>query len=192
MRKVLLILSFALTSAFCFAQTENESLNKWIKGTNQTTTAKDTVISGRSFSFIEESVEEDETPASIQIGYSLSKSSLFNISGSIKKNWGIFYCVNGFHENLSDELPYEHVYSFVVGPTFRIIKKYPFYISAGIGYGERSNISKEMETSKIKGFNYQMGIEYDFYKDWYLVGITAYYDEYAKVGVGVSFGLVVR
>jgi hypothetical protein len=189
--KILLISFLAVLPVFCFCQTENEHLNKWIKGESdvKSATKKDTLTVDYILS---PDKETDHTPASIQIGYSFSVLSPFNISGSIKRNFGIFYSINGFHGNVHEDYPYKNIYSIVIGPTFRVIKKYPFYISTGIGYGEKTELEKDKLPSFDKGFNYQIGVDYDFYSDWYLVGIEVYYNKYARLGVGISFGLVLN
>jgi hypothetical protein len=91
-----------------------------------------------------------------------------------------------------EDYPYKNIYSIVVGPTFRVIKKYPFYISTGIGYGEKTELEKDKLPSFDNGFSYQIGVDYDFYSDWYLVGIEVYYNKYAGIGAGISFGLVLN
>lgn len=160
-------------------------------------------------------------PFIYQVGYSYSQGSAFNMSMAMKKTWGIFVNYGGFGsqrnfetdidynyntEVISDEKDKNNKWSIVVGPTFRIIKNIPLYISAGIGYGsdqeiwqryERYNfeyLSDEYnlisyEKSKKTGVNYQIGLEYDFIMKSWMIGLESYYNKYMGVGFGISLGM---
>lgn len=160
-------------------------------------------------------------PFIYQVGYSYSQGSAFNMSMAMKKTWGIFVNYGGFRpqrnfetdidynyntEVISDEKDKNNKWSIVVGPTFRIIKNIPLYISAGIGYGsdqeiwqryERYNfeyLSDEYnlisyEKSKKTGVNYQIGLEYDFIMKSWMIGLESYYNKYMGVGFGISLGM---
>lgn len=156
-----------------------------------------------------------------QIGYSCSQGSAFNMSMAMKKTWGIFVNYGGFGpersfetgidynyntEVISNEKDKNNKWSIVVGPTFRVLKKIPLYISAGVGYGtdqeiwqryEKYNfeyVSDEYnlvsyEKSKKTGINYQIGLEYDFIMKSWMIGVESYYNKYMGVGLGVVFGI---
>lgn len=99
-------------------------------------------------------------PFIYQVGYSYSQGSAFNMSMAMKKTWGIFVNYGGFGpqrnfetdidynyntEVISDEKDKNNKWSIVVGPTFRIVKNIPLYISAGIGYGSDQEIWQRYE-----------------------------------------------
>ena len=172
------------------------------------------------FSFSQTKKNRDY-PFIYQVGYSYSQGSAFNMSMAMKKTWGIFVNYGGFGpqrnfetdidynyntEVISDEKDKNNKWSIVVGPTFRIVKNIPLYISAGIGYGsdqeiwqryERYNfeyLSDEYnlisyEKSKKSGINYQIGLEYDFIMKSWMIGLESYYNKYMGVGFGISLGM---
>lgn len=172
------------------------------------------------FSF-SQTKKNGDYPFIYQVGYSYSQGSAFNMSMAMKKTWGIFVNYGGFGpqrnfetdidynyntEVISDEKDKNNKWSIVVGPTFRIVKNIPLYISAGIGYGsdqeiwqryERYNfeyLSDEYnlisyEKSKKSGINYQMGLEYDFIMKSWMIGLESYYNKYMGVGFGISLGM---
>lgn len=172
------------------------------------------------FSF-SQTKKNGDYPFIYQVGYSYSQDSAFNMSMAMKKTWGIFVNYGGFGpqrnfetdidynyntEVISDEKDKNNKWSIVVGPTFRIVKNIPLYISAGIGYGsdqeiwqryERYNfeyLSDEYnlisyEKSKKSGINYQIGLEYDFIMKSWMIGLESYYNKYMGVGFGISLGM---
>lgn len=172
------------------------------------------------FSF-SQTKKNGDYPFIYQVGYSYSQGSAFNMSMAMKKTWGIFVNYGGFGpqrnfetdidynyntEVTSDEKDKNNKWSIVVGPTFRIVKNIPLYISAGIGYGsdqeiwqryERYNfeyLSDEYnlisyEKSKKSGINYQIGLEYDFIMKSWMIGLESYYNKYMGVGFGISLGM---
>lgn len=172
------------------------------------------------FSF-SQTKKNGDYPFIYQVGYSYSQGSAFNMSMDMKKTWGIFVNYGGFGpqrnfetdidynyntEVISDEKDKNNKWSIVVGPTFRIVKNIPLYISAGIGYGsdqeiwqryERYNfeyLSDEYnlisyEKSKKSGINYQIGLEYDFIMKSWMIGLESYYNKYMGVGFGISLGM---
>jgi hypothetical protein len=165
---------------------------------------------------------EMDIPLSYQMGYSYSQNSWFNMSMNMKHSWGMFFAVGGFglEHNVgyksginynyktvitSDKKSHNNYLSLIIGPTFRVRKDVPLYISIGVGYGANQEMWSESgyndfqylpteffyktyEKNKKSGINYQLGAEYNIYFLQYLIGAEIYYNGYMGFGGGISFG----
>ena len=169
--------------------------------------------------------QNKNTPVSYQIGYAYSTHAPFNWTQHIKwgDQWGMFTNFGmkgtlfeyesgidyGYNtEVIYDRFESENRFAVVGGVAYRIIKKIPFYVSAGIGYGSASenwekytkyNFNYLPDEYQMKsyikpiksGFAYQLGVQYDFhFGQYWLMGIEIFHNNYLGVGFGISLGVI--